>query len=167
MYLFKCIELAVGVTNLPPLISQKRNILNMCSWDLLLKSPFFFLQRLLAFSLGNILMKHSSLCSPTPSPHMLYLCRWDILPQWNTVCTRVFAASEQLEDSALDIFLHPWHLSTVTTQKAPGLLDTSPALALWELQESSITLPWKYDGKWKSLYQERKYLKLILFHQES
>lgn len=40
MYLFKCIELAVGVIKVRPLIYYKRNILNMCSEDFWLNSPF-------------------------------------------------------------------------------------------------------------------------------
>lgn len=56
MYLFKCIELAVGVTKVQPLIYCKRNILNMCGEDFLLNSPFFLLQKSLAFSSENILL---------------------------------------------------------------------------------------------------------------
>lgn len=56
MYLFKCIELAVGVIKVRPLIYYKRNILNMCSEDFWLNSPFFLLQKSLAFSSENILL---------------------------------------------------------------------------------------------------------------
>lgn len=167
MYLFKCIELAVGVIRVQPLIYYKRNILNVCSRTsyLILLSSFSKSRWL---SLQRTCSWNTLFPDPRYYPPVLYLCRWDALPLWSTLCARVSALAGS---NSRILLLAPFFILGCSPQspfrKLPGLLGSSPSYALWRLEGDSITQHWKCDGKWNLLYQERKHLHCSSFQQES